>query len=95
MPNALLRRYFHARSLFGDLDFDAVFETRPEALLKACNDLPDDDRKPMEVEFREIFDLGSQKGFVAVRDEAKWRRTEDPVALGALSPGASEQWGKS
>ena len=37
--NALLKRYFQARSLFGDLDFDAMSKTRPDALHKACNDL--------------------------------------------------------
>jgi hypothetical protein len=81
MPNVLLRRYFLARRLFGDLDFDAMTETRPDSLLKAWNDLPDRERKPMETEFREIFDLSSEKGFIAIRDEAKWRLGRDPGRL--------------
>jgi hypothetical protein len=84
VPNALLRRYFQARNLFGDLDFNAMSETRSDALLKAWNDLADDDRKPIEAEFREIFDLSSEKGFVAIRDEAKWRLAQNPAALAAL-----------
>jgi hypothetical protein len=84
VPNTLLSRYFQARSLLSDLDFDAMSETRLDALLKAWNDLPDDERKPMEAEFREIFDLSSEKGFVAIRDEAKWRLAQDPATLTGL-----------
>jgi hypothetical protein len=36
IPNALLARYFHARGLFGDLDFSAMKETRPNELFAAC-----------------------------------------------------------
>jgi len=32
IPNALLARYFHGRSLFGDLDFSALQETQPDDL---------------------------------------------------------------
>ena len=80
----MLKCYFQARGLFGDLDFDAMPETRPDALLKAWNELPDDDRKPMEAEFGEIFDLSSEKGFVAIRDEAKWRLAQNPAAFATL-----------
>jgi hypothetical protein len=84
MPNVLLWRYFQLRRLFCDLDFNAMTETRPDALLKAWNDLPENDRKPIEAEFREIFDLSSEKGFIAIRDEAKWRLGQDPGAFAAL-----------
>jgi len=35
MPNALLARYFHARGLFGELDFAAMKETQPDELFAA------------------------------------------------------------
>jgi hypothetical protein len=38
----------------------------------------------MESEFRDIFDLSSEKGFVAIRDEAKWRLAQNPAALAAV-----------
>lgn len=32
VPNALLQRYFQGREAFGDLDFTAMKETKPDAL---------------------------------------------------------------
>jgi hypothetical protein len=84
VPNALLRRYFEARDLFGGLDFEGMSETRPEALFKAWNDVSDDDRKPMDAQFREIFDLGNEKGFRAMLDEAKWQMRSDAAAFKAF-----------
>ena len=56
MPNDLLGRYFRARDLFGDLDFAAMKETRPEELFRAWLDLPDNQRNEMDAEFRDIFE---------------------------------------
>jgi hypothetical protein len=81
VPNALLKRYFGARGLFGDLDFEAMPEARHERLFEAWLGLPDGDRSPMDAEFREIFELACEKGFRAVLDEAKWRLRDDAAAL--------------
>ena len=35
IPNALLARYFHVRSLFCELDFSAMKETQPDELFAA------------------------------------------------------------
>lgn len=35
MPNALLARYFQERGLFGDVDFAALKETKPDELFAA------------------------------------------------------------
>lgn len=35
MPNALLARYFKGREVFGDLDFAAMKEVRPDELFVA------------------------------------------------------------
>jgi hypothetical protein len=72
MPNALLAHYFQERELFSDLDFAAMKETQPEALFAAWLELPDAQRKPMDAEFLEIFDMSCEKGFCAIRDEAGW-----------------------
>jgi len=60
IPNVLLARYFHARSLFNDLDFSAMKETQPEELFEAWLTLPDDQRNEMDAEFREIFELSCE-----------------------------------
>ena len=73
-----MKRHFSSRRRFGDFDFHAMSEAGPDPLLKAWNDLPDDDRKPMEAEFGEI-----ETGFVAIPDEGKWRPVKDPAAFAA------------
>lgn len=84
MPNALLARYFHARGLFGDLDFSAMKETQPEALFAAWLDLPDSQRNEMDAEFRDIFELSCEKGFRAIIDEAEWHLANDADARTAF-----------
>lgn len=72
VPNALLRRYFYERSVLQDFDFESLPETRPQALLKAWLELPDEVRGSMEPDFREIFDVAGEKGYRAILDEAKY-----------------------
>jgi len=91
MPNALLQRYFQGRELFGDLDFTAMKEAKPDELFAAWLALPDGQRNAMDAEFRDIFAMCCEKGFLAVIDEAReyWRETPDDLtpfveALSAL-----------
>jgi len=71
IPNALLARYFHKRELFTDLDFTAMKETKPDALFAAWLELPEEQRKPIDAEFQDIFDLSCEKDFRAIIDEAR------------------------
>jgi len=73
VPNTLLRRYFTDRGLFAELDFAAMKETRPDALFSAWLDLLEEQRKPMDSEFQDIFNLSCEKGFRAIIDEARWQ----------------------
>ena len=84
MPNALLARYFQRKGMLGDLDFSAMSETKPDALLTAWLALPNEQRNPMDADFREIHELCDEGGFVAIRDEAQWQFRNDPAALEAL-----------
>ena len=70
MPNALLARYFLGRGLFGDLDFAAMKETKPEELFAAWLALSDGQRDQMDAEFRDIFEMSCEKGLQAIIDEA-------------------------
>lgn len=80
-PNALLARYFAERDLFGDVDFATLKETKPDALFEAWLALPEDQRKPMDAEFQDIFELSCEKGFRAIIDEASWQMQAKPEAL--------------
>jgi len=81
IPNGLLARYFADRGLFGDLDFEAMKEAKPDVLFDAWLKLPEERRKPMDAEFQDIFELSCEKGFRAIIDEARWQMRANPEAL--------------
>ena len=84
MPNALLARYFQSKGPLADLDLAGMSETKPDALVAAWLALPNEQRNPMDEDFRDIHDLCDEGGFVAIRDEAEWRYRTDPSALDAF-----------
>ena len=67
VPNVLLHRYFLERTVLTEFDFGGLPETRPQPLLKAWLELPDGVSARMESDFREIFDVASEKGYRARR----------------------------
>jgi hypothetical protein len=73
VPNSLLARYFQARGLFAEFDFLGMKETKIDALFERWLGLPDLQRSAVDMQFRLIFDLGCEKGFRAILDEAEWR----------------------
>lgn len=93
MPNALLKRYFARHELFGDLDFEKMKQRSVEALVDAWERLPSEQRRALEPQLREIFELASQKGTLAIIDEAKWQvrqgRAPDAELVAKLSGMAS------
>jgi hypothetical protein len=84
MPNALLKRYFEERGLFGELDFSAMKEGKPDALFDAWLSLPEDQRHTMDAELRDIFEMSCEKGFHAIVDETRWQWRREPEARDAL-----------
>jgi hypothetical protein len=81
MPNALLARYFKERELFGNIDFAAMKEGKPDELFDDWLALPDEQRNEMDTEFRDIFEMSCEKGFRAIIDEASWHLRETPDVL--------------
>ncbi len=69
-PNAMLRRYFAARGLLPDLDWEQLTETRIEPLYQAWLAMPPESRDESLVDFREIDLLGDEGGKIAILDEA-------------------------
>ena len=84
VPNDLLARYFLSRGLLGDLDFAGIGETQPEKLFAAWLELSEEDRKAVEAEFREIFEMSCEKGVAAILDEARWQWRDEPDGLTAF-----------
>jgi hypothetical protein len=84
MPNALFARYFQEQGLFGDMDFSAMKEGKPDELFKAWLDLTDSQRNKMDTEFRDIFEMSCEKGCQAIIDEASWQMRETPDSLQAF-----------
>ena len=80
MPNRLLRRYFQEQQLFDGINFDKLHDTQPQELIDAWLQLDDERRQPIETDFRDIFYLGSEKGWQAIRDEAEFHLSEESLA---------------
>ena len=72
VPNHLLYRYCESRGLGSELDLAVWLE------------LPEDRRQGLEAEFREIFEMGCEKGTWAILDEAHHRWRDDPGRLTAF-----------
>ena len=84
MPNAMLARYFAGRTVFGELDFATMSETRHDDFFAAWLALPDAQRNAMDAEFRDVFEMSCEKGCHAILDEAAWHLRDDPAAYTAF-----------
>lgn len=84
MPNALLARYFQSITLFDDLDFASMKETKPDALFEAWLNLPDVQRNQLDTEMLEIFGMCNEKGFLAILDEVRWQLRNNPDEIPPL-----------
>ena len=86
MPNALLARFFQGRGEFDTLDFSTLSKTKPDVLFGLWLNLPEAQRNLMDAEFRDIFELSSEKGFRAILDEALFHLSQDadPLAYSAF-----------
>ena len=64
--------------------FSAVKGAQPDVPFEAWLELPEDQRKAMDAEFQEIFELSCEKGFRAIIDKARWQKRADPEGLTAF-----------
>lgn len=60
------------RGVLAGFNFAAMTEAKIDLLFDACKVLPEAQRNAMDVEFRDIFKMGCEKGFCAIRDQAQW-----------------------
>lgn len=87
MSSDLLTRYFRGKGAGVGPDLAALENTTPKQLFEAWLLIPDEPRKGMDADFREIFELSCEKGFCAIRDEAEWQLltlARDPQAHAAF-----------
>lgn len=84
MPASLLARFFAARNLLTDFDFSALMDGKPEALFETWLALPEEQRRPADVELQDIFEMSCEKGFRAILDEVRWQWHGDPGTLTAF-----------
>ena len=80
MPNALLARYFQGKGLFGELDFGAMKQTRPDALVAAWAALPDERCDALEAELSAVHTLSDAAGWQALQDAARDMLEADAAA---------------
>ena len=65
-------------------------ETNPDDLFSVWLELPDNKRNIMDAQFREIFLMSCDKGFLAIIDEAGWQLREIPEDITCLIRRLSE-----
>lgn len=81
IPCALLARYFQGRGLSDGLDFSAMKEGKRDVLFGAWMYLEEGQRNEMDAEFRDIFEMSCDKGFLAIIGEAPYQFRETPDAV--------------
>lgn len=79
MPEDLLARYCESRGLRSATDLDAWLK------------LPEERRRTLEAEFREIFEMSCEKGTWAILDQARYRWRDDPDGLTGFIEALSSQ----
>lgn len=85
VPNELLQRYFHSKSLLLNLKIADLKETKIDPLFDAWLKLPERQRNVMDAEFRTIWEMSCRKGFIAIRDEAEFHWREKPDTFTAFN----------
>ena len=82
VPNELLQRYFHSKSILSDIKITELKETKVDPLFDAWLKLSEQQRNHMDAEFRSIWEMSCRKGFIAMRDEAEhlWRANPEMLA---------------
>jgi hypothetical protein len=82
VPNALLQRFFHEQDRLLDIKIAELKETKIDPLFDAWLAQPEAWRNKTEGDFRNIWALGCERGFNAIKDTAKtyWTGQEETLA---------------
>jgi hypothetical protein len=72
----LLTRYLFDKKIFKNMGRAELTLSKPDALYKYWEILPEDVRSQTDAEFRSIFNMSCEKGFRAILDEAEYQSTD-------------------
>ena len=70
-PNALLKEYFAAKGVLGEIDFNKLGETQVDLVIAAMEALPVRKRTEIEQEFRQINELACELGVCVLLEEGQ------------------------
>jgi len=71
-PNALLKEYFSRKKLLTDIDFDSLEETEIDPIAQALDELPENHKRNIEADFRQINEMSCALGVQVLAEEARF-----------------------
>ncbi len=83
-PNALLKEYFAAQDVLGDIDFDKLGETEVEPIMAAMEALPMREGMLIEEEFRQVYELSCELGTRVLLEEAEFHEMDLADTFGQM-----------
>jgi len=69
-PNALLKEYFSRENILTDIEFDSPEETKIEPIAQALDELPENQKRNIEADFRQINEMACARGVRVLVEEA-------------------------
>jgi hypothetical protein len=92
-PKGLLKRYFDARGLLGDVAFDLLHKREFQPILDAIEALPDEKRAEVDGDFQEVDALADAAGTRVIVDLLTLNKMEVVDEVGGLENGyARAMW---
>jgi frataxin-like iron-binding protein CyaY len=71
-PNAILKEYFSRKNLLTDIDFDSLGETEIETVSEALDELPEQQKREIEANFRQVNEMACEAGVHVLVEEAAY-----------------------
>lgn len=84
VPAKLLARFFKERGLLPEFDFSKIKDAKTDTLFAALRELPDEQRKPIDAVFSDIFEMSNERGFKAILSEAPYQFKDAPEKIPAF-----------
>jgi hypothetical protein len=69
-PNTILKEYFRCKDLLADIDFDSLNETNIDPISEFLDGIPENQKKQIEAEFRQINEMSCAMGVQVLVEEA-------------------------
>lgn len=73
ISNPLLKQFFDRRGELGDVQWDELTETKIEPVFEAWQQMPEQQRKEVQVTLQDIVELADERGISAIAEEIRLR----------------------